>query len=329
VFGWQSLYLFHPQPPLKGFAGFAAPLKGRFPGREFRHVFFHRFGEDRDFPEQAVLDSSVAGCNDVLLSTDGRYCPSVSYPPVELSPTQVAELLAITNQRDKSPKVKMSGWQKNLGFVFVDHAGTPVAEIAVGLHSGKVVTLPTNEVLREGDWGPSRWKRLLELVAELEPKPSRSEAFIVLLGEQRRRDEQASPGGSSLKVSRARYLPAYSGVDSRLREIDLSDEQRAIACAWQQLVWMSGAPRSGGGHGIECNDGWKALGLDLLGCQRAFPRCAASIGDIETCMRHQRFDPCFEEPAARHCSALRPCLWGFSLPPNPKDGPMSSPATQN
>ena len=330
AFAWQSLYLFHPQPPLRSFGGFATPLKGPFPGRKFRHVFFHRFGNDRDFPGQAVLDSSVAGCSDVLLATDGRYCPSVSYPPIELAPGQVTELLAITNQRDKNPKVKSSGWQKELGFVFVDDSGTPIAEIAVGLQSGKVETRPASEALSEGDWGASRWNRLLELVAELDPKPSLSEAFTDLLVEQRRRDEHAFTDGSFVRVSWARYLPAYSDVDSRLREMDLSDEQRAIACAWQQLVWLRGVPRSGpGGAGLECKDGWNATAFDLAGCQRAFPRCEASMVEVETCMRRQRFDPCFQDPAASHCVAVRQCLWGFSSSSNRQAAPTSSTAAHN
>lgn len=214
--------------------------------------------------------------------------------------------------------------------MFVDDSGTPIAEIAVGLQSGKVETRPASEALSKGDWGASRWNRLLELVAELDPKPSLSEAFTDLLVEQRRRDEHAFTDGSFVRVSWARYLPAYSDVDSRLREMDLSDEQRAIACAWQQLVWLRGVPRSGpGGAGLECKDGWNATAFDLAGCQRAFPRCEASMAEVETCMRRQRFDPCFQDPAASHCVAVRQCLWGFSSSSNRQAAPTSSTAAHN
>jgi hypothetical protein len=315
VFDWQSLYLFHPQAPLERFRGFDAPLKGPFPGRKFARVFFHRFGADRSTDDLGVLDGSVAGCHETLIAADGRYCPSVSYPPIELSPAQIAELLAITNQRDKRQMVRMCGYRKDRGFVFVDDSGTPVAEIAIGLDCGHATTRPTDERLQHGHWDSPRWGRLYRLLAEFEPPSDSSDEFLELLGKQRIRDEHAIPEGRFVYAYLARHLPAYSSVDPRVREIDLSDEQRAIACAWQQLVWLSGSPRTnGGGSSIECDDGWKATTLDFVGCQREFPRCEAPIGEVEACMRHQRFDPCFNEPAARHCVALRSCLWGFRPP---------------
>lgn len=305
VFAWQSFYLFHPQAKPKNFRGFAAPLRGPFPDRKFSRVFFHRVSRDA-----AALDRAVDGCYETAVAADGRFCPSVSYPAIELSADQIAELLAVTNAPLKSQWARACDEPYDHAFVFVDDAGTPVAEIGADLSCGQLKTRPTNERMNErGYLDSERWARLRNLIGQFEPR--RDE----LLEKQYLRDQAAIPAGKFDHASFARYLPAYSGVDAQAHERDLSDEQRAIACAWQQVAWRYGSPRTEGGrHSFECEDGWTIVNLDMVECQRDFPRCEASMGEVETCMRHQRFDPCFQEPAARHCVALRPCLWGFRPP---------------
>jgi len=277
-------------------------------------VVAHRYARDRAYPNGPLLDGDVPGCGAGLLDARGAYCPSVSYPGVTLSEAQIAELLAIANSPNRVPSVVMSGYDFNQGFVFFDDQARPIAQLLVNNHADKVLMTPRPSDDRVDTLEASRRGRLRALLLELGLMSEEDAGLEELWQKQREAD-----GWQHFPL---RYLPSKSGVPPEVMLDQVSQEQKRQLCHWFAYVWTSGAPHAG--SGIECPDGYTALGQDLRQCISTFPGCHVSTGEVEDCMRRQRADSCYEKPENAHCLAQRECLWGI-VPFGPPSGSAHCP----
>lgn len=275
-----------------------------FPGVKHASVWAFRYGGDQLYPNPGVLAGRVPGCGGGIVASDGTFCPSVEYPGRRLSEAQVESLFDIVNTKNDVPRAIMNGFHFDQGFVVLSAAGAPVAELLVDDAATKLYARPRVSTTPIDTLMPARRQRLAELLAEVGLRTRQDEATQEQLERQVGIDQELHP---------ARYVPFASGVDPTLNLGATTGQQQARLCLWQQLVWLRGQPRSGTeGSAIECEDGLKLYMGGYDACLAQFPTCERAVGEVEACMRSQRFDPCFSKPAHRRCRELTACFWGFA-----------------
>jgi hypothetical protein len=315
----RSMFLFREQAPPIGYRGIPTRQAKTFPSRAFSVIRGFRFGSDQTYPREHRFDRFVPGCGGGVLAKNGTLCPSVEYPGVTLSPAQAEELLSIINTPKGAPLAIMNGYHLVYGFVVYDGSDMPVAQALVTEHIDKLYTQPRLSDPFMGELGHGRETRLKALLGAVGFAVESTEEQDALVRRQAQLDGD---------LGRARYLPTSSGVDGARSMNDLSTAERARLCAWHQQVWALGLPRSGlETNGIRCEDGWAGTGLDWKACQEQLPACPANVGEVEACMRRQRFDPCLQRDVRNRCKALRGCFWGFVTTARLRDGPWTSPHT--
>ena len=298
----RQLFFGREQTPPSGFRPLPRWAKA-FPGGKHAKVLAFHFANDRLYPGPATLDGTQRGCGGSLVARDGTFCPSVQYPGRALTDMQAEALFQVVNGKDDREVVVMNGYNFDQGFVVLDARDVPVAQVLVDADGMKILTTPRVSPHAVDDLAPPRRQQLRDLLREVglwrAPDP-------VLTAELHR---QAALDGA---LHDARFLPFSSGIDRSTRLDSVSTRERASLCGWQQQVWLRGAPRSGAdGGSIECPDGWKLGGLGYDSCIALFPACDRAVGDVEDCMRAQRFDSCHDQPAHLHCRELRACFWGL------------------
>ncbi len=283
---------------------------GKFPGGASATVRAFEFGYDRAYPLPAVVDGRKEGCGADALAADGPLCPSVVAPGVLLSDAQANELFSIVNEPEQVPRAILNGYNFAFSFVVFDAADTPVAEVNVDYSGVKLWSQPRQSRDTVDTLSSQRRERMGRLLVELGFKLVEGGALSKHDQEQRKLDGNSHP---------ARYLPVSSGLPASLSLARTTDDERDRLCTWKNLLFQLGSPRSDedGGSGVECSDGVRAVGGKPSECRSNFPRCSATVGEVEACLRHMRFDPCFEKPGGAACLTLRPCLLGmdWSLAP--------------
>lgn len=298
-------YLTRDQEAWKGFVPLSHTPLPSFPGRSFAAVRAFFTANDHVYPAASELDDTVPGCGGSAVARDGTLCPTTLHPGVVLSARQADTFLSIVNAPNDAPRVIMNGYNFTLGLVLFDAKGVPVAEVDVDRDITKLRARPPVRRAEVDTMSPLRRSQMRALLTEL---------GLVADGGERERLFELDQQQEQLDGDRhpVRYIPTASGVDTNVLLNEISSRERTLLCAWQVQVWRRGFP-SPRGSGIACDDGTTLIGLSFTQCRLRVPSCPNPVGEIERCMRQQRFDPCLAEEASRPCRRLRPCFWGMSL----------------
>lgn len=304
--------MFVDQKAPKGFRSLPSGRPRRpFPGTDYVLAEAYFFDTDRQGASPGEITLSRRGCGAVI-APDGTLCPTVMIPPTQLDDVAAQELVDIAETREPTPIASMCGFSPDVGVVFRDAGGRPVGEIVIDYRCVAMNTRPPVKTRPPGEdrvsgfqWlGSARRTRLSDLLlrANVRTAPLSPEQQQALV-EQGERDRHM---GRDYNL--ARLLPPASGLDVTRRVSDLTDREWQRVCAWQSQLWR----HSGFMYG--CEDGSRELKVDYAACDKQKQRCAASVGEIETCARYLRFDnPCFERPRSDRCVELRDCLPGWKL----------------
>jgi hypothetical protein len=298
----RNMFLLRDQMAPRGFRGISARRVTRFPGASFGEVRSYVFDGDQLYPHPHRLNRFTPGCDHGLVAKNGTVCPSAIYPGAVLEAAHVRELLAVISATEP-PVPRAGGWPMTYGFLFFDGERRPVAQVLVAQDAGKITTLPPYRAHDGLVLGEFRAARLLTLLTQLGLREDVTPDLERLTERQRVLDGN---------FHAARWLPADSGVAGSKSMDQTSPNERKLLCAWQQQVWAQGLPPASLEGGIECeSQGWSVKGLDWAQCQQQFPNCTASVGEVEACMRRQRFDPCLSSEGSRACRKHRDCFWGI------------------
>lgn len=303
----KNWYVWREQTAPRGFRELRKA--GKFPGGAFATVRAYEFGYDRSYPRPSVVDRNQEDCGVHALASNGTLCPSVIAPGVTLTESQATELFAIVNEVKPGSIAMVHNFNFGLGFVVFDAEDQPVAEISVDRAAVKIWSEPQQSLGRADILGPPRSERMQKLLAALGfpvPTPSLEQQL----------DRQRKLDGTR---HQARYLPVASGVPTELRLDQTNDEQRDHLCTWKELLFRQGSPYrdESSGTGFICPDGVDTAATLPDACRSDFPRCSATVGEVEACLRHMRFDGCFKQAGSETCAKLRSCFWGmdFTLTP--------------
>lgn len=257
-------------------------------------VFTHRVGQ------AVLLDSAMPGCDEQILSTDGRICPSAVMPGRDLSPSQIAGIVA-SAQLPRPNFVLRCEFNPHHSFVFYDKDGAAAADLRVcfecnewSWNDGPPEQMPTGAT-----------EYLLKMCRELglgacpsqEPEEEASARFHDVY-------RAWLFSGAPERPSLAFDIP----VSRRLR--DMAALEKRKLCAWRILE-----TRSPDGGGLEFGGGRSFRFLTYNECVAHFPDCEETLGDVERADFHQT--PDFRFAASPEClekwalSNSGRCLWGI------------------
>jgi hypothetical protein len=249
------------------------------------------------FRNVAPLDAAMDGCYQKVLSTDGRLCPTVIAPGRELSLAQVETLYKLTE--NPPPRILLRcGFQPHHAFVFYGADGLPVADLRVCLTCGHWAWSDSREVQVSNE----TYNTLAELCRELglEGCPAKND-------EKEPWDEAAY---QTWEKSGAPERPSLAlGIARDRRLVDLTETDKRKLCAWRIVE-----TRRERALEIEFADGNRLRFQSFDECVERFPRCEATLGEVENANFYVRSSLSFAAPTA--ClqrwafGANGRCLWG-------------------
>jgi hypothetical protein len=218
-------------------------------------AFAHRLGDTQR------LDSEMLGCEEHVVSRDGRLCPSVISPGTELTATQVERLRALTERPIPSARSRCD-FEPHHSFVALDPEGSVAAHLRVCFECAEwSVNGEGNVPLPEG---AARELAALCRTLNLRGCPHGDDHSDGSAG-SRRPSEFRPPGTPSAAL----VIPPETLL------VDLSEEQKRQLCAWRILedppLHLS----------LELDSGHHLRFLDYRQCLTRFPRCAEPLGSIE------------------------------------------------
>jgi hypothetical protein len=300
-----KLTLLTPDPPPPGFRPVPRTRRGTALAAGHVGMRAYHFAGDRPTPSNTLLDSAVEGCDGTPLTPGGSLCPSVEAPGVDVRDEAAQELLAIADEKEAVPVASTCARSASLGFLLLDTAQRPVAEILVDPHCGRLWTIPARKP--DGGDGTVRGARRRRLYALLDRLGLISPCSEELLDAEHRAqlEQQQQQDGPRY---RERFPRLATGVDGGRSFASLTSRDWQQLCAWHALRWGRAGP------GFECIDGWQITVQDFSWCLAHPPTCDATVGEVEACVEALKDGSggCFEPPAVSHCKALRSCFWGYA-----------------
>jgi hypothetical protein len=261
--------------------------------RSFVAVRAFAFG----FRDVAPLDMSMDGCYQGVLSTDGRLCPSVIAPGRELSLAQVETLFTL--RKNPPPRVLLGcGFQPHHAFVFYGTDGTPVADLRVCFTCGHWAWSDGGEVQVSNE----TYDRLAALCRELglERCPAKNDESW---------DEAAY---QAWEKSGAPARPSVTlGISPNRRLVDLTESDKRKLCAWRIVETRRDRELE-----VEFGDRSRLLFQSYDECLERFPRCEATLSEVENANFYVNSSRSFGAPAAclQHWAFGENgrCLWGLT-----------------
>ncbi len=206
--------------------------KAAFPKVQFQTIEAHAYRYWDPLPPE--IAAAFPGCDEHVLSDDGRICPSATLPAKPLSAAQSAEFLALAALPESRTRFRCD-FDPHHAFVFRDARGRPVADVQVCFECGEwTLNDARPRTLPEG-----AFTRLAALCRELElggcPTAQREDesdywesyrAWFELGAPPRPSVALAIPAQtrlSALTAEQQRKLCAYRAAESPLLRFD-SDE---------------------------------------------------------------------------------------------------------
>jgi hypothetical protein len=252
---------------------------------------------------ELLVESYDDGCLSGVLTVDGRLCPFVLQPGVELNGEQVTRLLKLAQPTRRRPVgIEEGPLRPAMAFVFYDERGMPVAQLVPCLRDGFWMQDATR-LTREDGLGLVSLCRSLDLPlcgVDLEPC---AETWWVEMRMVAWPDLPVRP------CHGVQLPPTPTGVAEGQLLSELTEADKAVLCEWNvQHAAAADWPLH--------LDRWEHKGIAVLGwrkCVATFPRCARSVRDVLPCQRLRQLyglAPALEQ-ARPECAALVPCTWGF------------------
>jgi hypothetical protein len=279
--------------------------KRTFPKVQFQTVVAHAYRYWDPLPPE--IAAAFPGCDEHVLSDDGRVCPSATLPAKPLSAAQSAELLALAALPESRTRLRCD-FDPHHAFVFRDARGGPVADVQVCFGCGEW-TLDDAEprTLPEG-----AFTRLAALCRELElggcPPVEREdesdywESYRAWFGL-----------GAPPRPSVALGIPGQTQLSA------LSVEQREKLCAYRaaespRLRFGSDEPLEHPRYELENGRSFWLQTYDE--CLAEFPKCDVPLASVEGVAFHRTRAP--GRPFAQSLDCLSrdlfgpngECIWG-------------------
>jgi hypothetical protein len=308
------------QPPPKH--PFRVPAKGPFPKREAiaraELLTFRR--------------SRIPGCSNKPVTPNGAYCPDVVAPVATATDEELEALVPIAQgklgdrvyvgpngqKRVSKAVVRCGGFDPHHAVVFYDRDGRALGTIVVCFTCHEWLVTPGND--ETGGDTPSVMsaaeRQKLQDIFEAHKLGARlfgddDYADRVHAYERQIYGTRLLPTPAGLERRRQRLLPG-SGVPKDRPMRDLGKDDRAKLCGF---VETEVRPRHGGA-GYECLNGARfSVDADPATCAKAPWTCAATVGEVETCLSvfHEPNDLCGETKP--ECKAVLGCLPGVRVLP--------------